>query len=132
MNHRHHIRVFVSGPISTLDHTLAAGAYDQIAGNLRHAIDTADMLLNAGYSPYLPHLTHYWNLIHHHPWEQWLAVDEAFLRTCDAVFRIQKPSQGADRECALARALGIPVVHSLEELEYVLTERGLTKKEIRT
>ncbi|MFT3852922.1 MAG: hypothetical protein QM733_09315 [Ilumatobacteraceae bacterium] len=41
---------------------------------------------------------------------------ERLLQHCDAVLRLPGESRGADQDVAIARARGIPVFHSLEEI----------------
>lgn len=43
-------------------------------------------------------------------------VAERLLSRCDAVLRLPGASRGADLDVARARALGLPVVHHVEEL----------------
>lgn len=43
-------------------------------------------------------------------------VAERLISRCDAVLRLPGDSRGADLDVARARALGLPVVHSVEEL----------------
>jgi hypothetical protein len=57
------------------------------------------------------------------------AVSEAFLypvagrliRQCDAVFRIEGASQGADADVRLAQELGLPVYMSVDEIPEATT-----------
>lgn len=43
-------------------------------------------------------------------------VAERLISRCDAVLRLPGDSRGADLDVARARALGLPVVHSVEDL----------------
>lgn len=43
-------------------------------------------------------------------------VSHALLRKCDAVFRIEGASNGADQDVMIAQELGIPVYYQLEEV----------------
>ena len=69
-----------------------------------------------GYAPFLPHLSHYWNLVSKHSWGEWLEYDEAWVEVCDAVIRLPGHSPGADREVAYAVARNIPVFYTVAEL----------------
>lgn len=100
------MRVFVSGPYTEGDPE----------ENVKNAIFIGDALLNAGLYPYIPHFTHFWNILYEHPKSTWLTLDSQFLRICHAVVRIPGSSSAADEECALARDLGIPVFRSVREL----------------
>jgi hypothetical protein len=50
------------------------------------------------------------------PYEFWLDLDNQFLPDCDAVLRIPGDSNGADKEVALAKTLGKPVFHRIDEV----------------
>ena len=100
-----------------------AGPYSQgnVEDNVERAIDAAESLSNYGFAPYVPHLTHFWELRHRHPYEFWLALDNAFLPTCDALLRLPGQSDGADKEVRLAELLGIPVFYSIDTLRDALS-----------
>lgn len=87
-----------------------------VACNIHRAILTADLLIEMGHTPYVPVLTHFWHLVIPHPWEFWIEYDLKLLPMFDCVLRIPGESEGADREVAQAKNLGIPVYYSLEEL----------------
>ena len=88
-----------------------AGAYSvgDVAVNVRTAMDVADELLNAGFAPYCPHLTHFLHMHNPHTYETWCALDNEFVTVCDGLLRMPGESKGADAEVALARANNIPV-----------------------
>jgi hypothetical protein len=48
-------------------------------------------------------------------------VANRLIRQCDAVYRIDGASQGADGDVRLAEELGLPVYRSLEEIPQVAT-----------
>ena len=98
------MRVYVAGPYTTGD----------VAVNVRQAIEAADFLLKAGHIPFLPHLTHFWHLVCPGPYEQWIALDLAWLPFCEALVRLDGESSGADNEVKEAGRLGIPVFHGLD------------------
>lgn len=99
-------KVYVSGPYSKGDVVL----------NVRKAILVAEEISQAGLTPYIPHLTHFWHLIAPHQYEFWMKYDLEWLETCDILYRIYGESSGADREVEWAYELGIPVVHNMMEL----------------
>ena len=84
--------------------------------NVRKVMDVADELVKAGFVPYLPHLSHFWNLVSPKPYEFWLEYDLAILAKCDCVLRIPGESKGADGEVEFALRNWIPVYYSVEEL----------------
>lgn len=100
------LRVYVSGPYSADPETCTATA-----------IAVGNELLDAGYAPFVPHLSHYWH-VHHtpRPYSDWLRIDLAWVETADALIRIPGHSPGADQETALATRLGIPIYPTVTAL----------------
>ncbi len=101
------LRVYVAGPYSTGDPE----------ANTAAAIAAGNELLDAGYAPLVPHLSHYWHT-HHTPraYEDWMRIDLAWITAADAVLRLPGASPGADREVVLAAELGIPIYASVTAL----------------
>ena len=99
-------RIYVAGPYSKPDPT----------HNVHVAVTLGQLLLDRGYVPFVPHVTHLWQLISPNDYETWMDWDFEWLRTCDAVLRLAGDSPGADREVALANSLGIPVFHKVGDL----------------
>src|SRR5690606_10209620 len=62
--------------------------------NTHAVLHVADALLDAGFTPLIPHLTIAWHLVSPKPYETWLAYDRHLLARCDAVLRIPGYSQG--------------------------------------
>ncbi len=100
------MKVFISGPYTLGD----------VAVNVRNACLAAEQVKDAGHLPFVPLLYHLWHLVSPHDYEYWMALDDEWLRECDAIFRLPGQSAGADREIELARRLGILIVDSVEEL----------------
>lgn len=90
--------VYLAGPISS--------------GPMREthrACVVADRLIDAGLTPFVPHLTVFWEMVvGERDYERWLAYDFAVIERCDALVRMRGHSPGADREWAYAESLGIP------------------------
>jgi len=82
--------------------------------NVQRAEKTAGRLTALGFSVILPHEDVRWRV--DLPYERWMKADFALVRKADVVYRMEGPSKGADRETSYAKKLGIPVVHSIEEL----------------
>ena len=100
-------RVYVAGPYSADPEACTAAA-----------IAVGDQLLNLGYAPFVPHLSHYWHTLHNErPYEDWMRLDLAWVEVADVLLRLPGESAGADREVAHARQVGVPVVFSVEELQ---------------
>ena len=108
------IKVYIASPYS-------AG---WMPTNISRQFDASKELLENGYWPYMPLLTHFLELYTHYPEAKWLEQDFIYLKVCDAVLRLKPvdddgneiPSPGADKEVALAIKEGIPVFYSIEEL----------------
>lgn len=83
--------------------------------NVRAAILAGDEVWKAGFTPFVPHLSHLWHTVSPHPYDDWLALDMEWLAVCDILVRLPGESAGADEEVEYARERGIPVM-SLEEL----------------
>ena len=90
------------------------------ATHVRNALLTADCLFNRGAVPFVPHLSHFWDMLTPHPYDAWTEYDLEWLRACDALFRLPGESAGADREEAEAVRLGLPVLRSLREADAFL------------
>jgi hypothetical protein len=102
--------------VGTLDESMkvyVAGPYTKgdVAVNVRDAIIATNELLDLGYIPYCPHLSHFWHLVTPRPYEDWLAIDMEWLRECDTVLRLDGESSGADLEVAEAKILGMEVYY---------------------
>lgn len=100
-------RIFIAGPYTLND----------VAKNVKNSMDIANELINAGYAPFCPHLTHFLHINNWQPYKKWLAIDLVFLEKCDAVLRIPGKSKGADGEVRRAKKLKIPVFYSINELK---------------
>lgn len=101
--------------------------------NVRLQMEASNILMNAGFAPYTPLLTHFQSMVFPRSEHEWLELDLQYLQICDAVIRIHPryidgpntgefiPSTGADKEEALAKEKDIPIWHfnTLKELEEV-------------
>ncbi len=106
-------RVYVAGPYSSGDPQ----------ANTYRAIDVADQVVDLGADPFIPHLSHYREARRSRPYTFWIEEDLRWLRVCDALYRMEGASKGADGEVAEAHRLGIPVFYSLDELKAWLDNR---------
>lgn len=82
------------------------------AVNTHRVLRIADVVLEDGFAPVIPHLNLLWHLFSPKPYETWLAYDRELLARCDAVLRVPGFSVGAARETKFAKSLQIPVIHS--------------------
>lgn len=107
-------RVYVAGPYSAGD----------TVENVRAAVKIANNLMDAGFLPFTPHLSHLHHIISPRNYEDWLKYDFDWLEVCDVLYRFSVvseggsvvPSPGADREVDFARERNIPVVYTMREL----------------
>lgn len=99
------VRVYVAGPYTNPDPVV----------NTRAAIQAGDVLLRHGFVPFVPHLTLLFHLVCPRPYEDWLALDNAWIETCHAMIRLPGQSSGADKEVALAKNLGMPIFGSADD-----------------
>src|SRR4051812_319133 len=109
-------RVYIAGPYTKPDP----------CENTHIALEWANKFWDLGYVPFVPRLTHFWHTMTPRPYEQWLDYDNQFLAVCHVVFRFPGESSGADKECALAEQLGIPVFYSLDEVHLYLSRLQTT------
>lgn len=95
-------RIFVSGPYTKGD----------TQQNVKFSMDITNDLINLGFAPYCPHLTHFLHLNQFQPYEKWLEIDLEYLKICDAILRLPGESKGADLEVSFAVKNKIPVFYS--------------------
>jgi hypothetical protein len=105
--------------------------------NVKRQIDAAHLLMDKGFAPYTPLLTHFQAMVHPRPESDWLKLDLEYLKICDAVFRIIPrddkgniiPSSGADLEEKTAKENNIPVFHfySIKNMEDTLKNETYSK-----
>jgi nucleoside 2-deoxyribosyltransferase len=99
-------RIYIAGPYTKGD----------VAQNVKAAMDAALDLIETGYAPYVPHLSHFLHMVRPQPYETWMALDVEWLEQCDAVLILPGESEGADREIDEAIARYLPIFNSLDEL----------------
>jgi hypothetical protein len=116
-------RVYIAGPITKGD----------LATNIQRGTDAFRTLTLLGYAPWCPHWSCFSGPISADavggpfvraslsgcdlPHADWLAVDCAWVSVADAVLRLPGESTGADAEVKTANECGVPVFHSIEELQ---------------
>lgn len=100
-------KVYIASPYSKGD----------IAANVHLQMETANTLINLGFCPFVPLLTHFQHLMFPQPYEIWLAQDTEWVKACDCLLRLGGESNGADREVKYMISLGKPVFYSIDELE---------------
>lgn len=98
-------KIYIAGPYTN----------GNTAINVRAAILAGDRLAKAEFTPFIPHLTHFWHLLRPHDWEFWMKQGMQWLETCNCLLRLPGESVGADREVQRARELGLYVYQSVEQ-----------------
>jgi hypothetical protein len=99
---RRRLRVYVAGPISS----------NVFEGVARGSAAGRQLFLD-GLAPFVPHFDAYWWLPEGN-WRAYLEYDLEFVSICDAVYRLEGESKGADLECRVAEEHGIPVFRESE------------------
>lgn len=82
--------------------------------NTRRAILVGHDVMDAGHVPYVPHLSHFMELVRPRPYEDWMSMDLQIIPRCDCLIRLSGESSGSDREVALAIELHLPIVFERE------------------
>lgn len=100
------IKVFIASPYTLGD----------VAVNVKVQIDTADELMNLGFTPFVPLLSHFQHLSKPRPYEDWIANDLEWLSACDCLLRLPGDSKGADGEVRYAKRTYKNVFYSIDEL----------------
>jgi hypothetical protein len=100
------MRIYIAGPYSKGD----------VAENVRNAIYEANYISFLGHEYYLPHTSHFEHMLIPRPYEFWLKHDMAWLELCDALFRMEGESNGADKEVARMIELGRPIFYKLFDI----------------
>ena len=85
--------------------------------NVNRAIEAAEQLINEGFAPFSPLLTHFHHLRYPHTWDTWMMLDIEWLSVCDALLRLPGEGAGADEEVEFARNNEIHVFYTIEQLK---------------
>lgn len=110
------VKVYIAGPYSKGDTAI----------NVRNAMELASQLIESGFNPYCPHLSHFLHLHRPQKYQKWLDIDLEWLDCCDYIIRLEGESNGADFEVEHFLKQGKVVFYSIDELiEYIdnLTEQ---------
>jgi len=109
------IKVYIAAPYTNGD----------VAINVRKAITAGEAVSQMGLIPYIPHLTHFWHLIHPHEAEFWYEYDLHWLECCDCLLRLPGKSVGADTETQRMINQGKKVFLDLRSLERWYKEKNI-------
>jgi hypothetical protein len=118
--------VYIASPYS-------APTPEGIEANVRRQMEVAHEVMDLGQVPFVPNLNHYLDQVRKRTYDEWINADFEIIKRCDILLRLEGRSPGADREVALAKGLGLPVVYSLAELSKLLYDQefGLTRIKVR-
>jgi Domain of unknown function (DUF4406) len=104
---RKKIKIYIAGPYT----------YGFPGRNVTHALSIADKILDLGFYPYVPHLTHFWDMIYPRTYESWMELDLIFLEICHGLFHIEGASRGVEIEIKRAKELYMPIFRSIDRLK---------------
>lgn len=86
------------------------------AANVSKQIRVAETLIGFGLCPFVPLMSHFHQMFFPHTFEEWIEIDLVWVKSCDAVLRLDGKSTGADMEVKCAIENNIPVFYSVDEL----------------
>lgn len=103
------MRVYVAGPLTKGDRT----------ENVRRGLEAGVRMMNDGLIPFVPHLNDQFFLVDSKTtqWttQEWLEkFDLPWLDMCDALYRLEGESEGADLEVRYAEEHDIPIFYEDE------------------
>lgn len=85
--------------------------------NRKDSIDYSEEIWEKGHYPFSPlAMTGDWERFHPKDYEDWMAYDFGWVARCDALFRGEGESSGADREVELAQKFGKTVFWFMDEI----------------
>jgi hypothetical protein len=87
-----------------------------VAVNVKTQIDCYALLMDKGYAPFAPLYSHFQEMAHPRPYEQWIELDLTWVEVCDCLLRLPSESSGADGEVEFALKLDKPVFYSIASL----------------
>jgi hypothetical protein len=100
------IKVYIASPYTLGDQ----------AQNVRKQIVTGYELMQMGYSPYIPELNHFIDLVCPLTYDECIEYCLQWVGVCDCVLRLPGESKGADMEVEYALSIDLKVFYSIEEL----------------
>jgi hypothetical protein len=121
-------RIYIAGPLTKGNQL----------DNVSTAINIYNQLISLGYYPFCPHFSYFANIVDSKEYEVWINQDLKWLEVCDAVYRFEGESEGADGEVKFAEQRGLPVYldfslmtgYNLDKVQKTKTALDATPKEI--
>lgn len=107
------IKIYVAGPYT-------ADSAEDIVRNVNAAMDAGLRLARKGYSPFIPHLTHFLEMRAQEtgeglPYAWYLDFDRLWLDNCDALLLLGH-SPGADLELEYAKERGMIIYYDEKDI----------------
>jgi hypothetical protein len=107
------LRIYLAGPYSNESSKI-------VERNVKSVIRAGISVLKKGHYPFIPHLTHFVELVSQADgsglkWEDYIDWDLAWLEVCDAVLFLG-PSRGARLELEVGRELNKRIFFSVDEI----------------
>jgi hypothetical protein len=108
--------IYVAGPYTPREQDLHGAAWEANR-NVNRAMQMGWKVMEKGQTTVMPHLIHFFQIFAPKPmsYDWFMAWEEQQLKRCDALFRFER-SPGADKEYEIARAAGLLLFDSLEEV----------------
>ncbi len=103
------MKVYIASPYTN-------EAPEQVEKNVYRSMVVADLLIDEGYIPVMPLLSHFYDKIFPRSYDFWMEYCFALLKDCDACLRLKGESEGADREVAFCYDNDIPVYETIGSL----------------
>lgn len=109
--------VYVAGPYT-------ADTNEGMLANVRAMMEVGTQLIERGHAPFIPTLNHWWDLYveetrgKRFDWRVWMDVVNLIVPRCDAFF-YTAASKGTDIELQIAKACGLTIYTSIEEVPFV-------------
>lgn len=100
------IKVYIASPYTLGD----------VAVNVKHQMDAADELIEAGFAPFVPLYFHFQHMAHPRPYEDWTRLDMEWLPCCDCLLRLPGESRGADDEVKYSESLNMLVFFNVSQI----------------
>lgn len=100
------VKVYIASPYTEGD----------AAQNVRLQINFANKLMNEGFYPYTPLLSHFHHMIYERTYDDWMDHCMVWVDSCDCLLRVGGNSKGAEKEIEHAKDIGIPIFYNLNDL----------------
>lgn len=100
-------RIYISSPLTSSGN---------VPENMQRAMAAANTLIAEGLAPMVPHFNYQLDPAGQIPHDVWMEVETPWVEVAEAVLRLPGKSKGADIEVRHAKAAGVPVFSTINEL----------------